>query len=57
MAIPKGQGEPATPSMSHRQVFFRIQVPQMIRLAIPGFTNNWCAGGRHRADFRGRPRT
>ena len=27
--------------MSARQVFFRIQVPQMIRLAIPGFTNNW----------------
>ncbi|HHW1688197.1 TPA: ABC transporter permease [Pseudomonas aeruginosa] len=42
MAIPKGQGEAGYAyGMSHRQVFFRIQVPQMIRLAIPGFTNNW----------------
>ena len=23
------------------EVFFRVLVPQMIRLAIPGFTNNW----------------
>ncbi|MCJ1882978.1 ABC transporter permease [Pseudomonas nitroreducens] len=42
MAIPKGQGEAGFAyGMSGRQVFFRIQVPQMIRLAIPGFTNNW----------------
>ena len=41
MAIPRARARPATPGMSHRQVFFRIQVPQMIRLAIPGFTNNW----------------
>jgi ABC-type arginine transport system permease subunit len=27
--------------MSGMQVFFRILVPQMIRFAIPGFTNNW----------------
>ena len=42
MAIPKGQGEAGFAyGMNGRQVFFRIQVPQMIRLAIPGFTNNW----------------
>ncbi|QIE89045.1 ABC transporter permease [Pseudomonas nitroreducens] len=42
MAIPKGQGEAGFAyGMSGLQVFFRIQVPQMIRLAIPGFTNNW----------------
>ncbi len=42
MAIPKGQGEAGFAyGMSPLQVFFRIQVPQMIRLAIPGFTNNW----------------
>ncbi|MFJ4457654.1 ABC transporter permease [Pseudomonas sp. NPDC089392] len=42
LGIPKGQGEAGVAyGMSPRQVFFRIQVPQMIRLAIPGFTNNW----------------
>ncbi|MGV8843716.1 MAG: ABC transporter permease [Pseudomonas sp.] len=42
MAIPRGQGEAgAAYGMSGAQVFFRILVPQMIRLAIPGFTNNW----------------
>ncbi len=42
MAIPKGQGEAgAAYGMSGMQVFFRILVPQMIRFAIPGFTNNW----------------
>ncbi|BCA30036.1 MULTISPECIES: ABC transporter permease [Pseudomonadaceae] len=42
MAIPKGQGEAGFAyGMSGRQVFFRILVPQMIRFAIPGFTNNW----------------
>ena len=42
MAIPKGQGEAgAAYGMSGVQVFFRILVPQMIRFAIPGFTNNW----------------
>ena len=42
MAIPKGQGEAgAAYGMSGPQVFFRVLVPQMIRLAIPGFTNNW----------------
>jgi arginine/ornithine transport system permease protein len=42
MSIPHGQGEAgAAYGMSGVQVFFRILVPQMIRLAIPGFTNNW----------------
>jgi len=42
MAIPKGQAEAgAAYGMSNLQVFFRIMVPQMIRFAIPGFTNNW----------------
>ncbi len=42
MAIPKGQGEAgAAYGMSGTQVFFRVLVPQMIRFAIPGFTNNW----------------
>ncbi len=42
MAIPKGQGEAGLAyGMSPLRVFFRILVPQMIRLAIPGFTNNW----------------
>lgn len=42
LGIPKGQAEAGVAyGMSNRQVFFRIQVPQMIRLAIPGLTNNW----------------
>ncbi|WP_107329068.1 ABC transporter permease [Metapseudomonas otitidis] len=42
MAIPKGQGEAGFAyGMNGSQVFFRILVPQMIRFAIPGFTNNW----------------
>ncbi|MBA1187521.1 ABC transporter permease [Pseudomonas entomophila] len=42
LGIPKGQAEAgAAYGMSPRQVFFRIMVPQMVRLAIPGFTNNW----------------
>ncbi|MBX9756328.1 MAG: ABC transporter permease [Pseudomonadaceae bacterium] len=42
IAIPQGQGEAgAAYGMSGVQVFVRILVPQMIRLAIPGFTNNW----------------
>ena len=42
MAIPKGQAEAGMAyGMSSFQVFFRVLVPQMIRLAIPGFTNNW----------------
>lgn len=42
MAIPRGQGEAGLAyGMSPLRVFLRIQVPQMIRLAIPGVTNNW----------------
>ena len=42
MAIPKGQGEAGISyGMSKLKVFFRILLPQMIRLAIPGLTNNW----------------
>lgn len=42
MAIPKGQAEAAAAyGMSAMQVFFRILAPQMIRFALPGFTNNW----------------
>lgn len=42
MALPKGQAEAGLAyGMSSFQVFFRVMVPQMIRLAIPGFTNNW----------------
>ena len=42
MSIPKGQGEAGMAyGMSPLRVFWRILVPQMIRLAIPGFTNNW----------------
>jgi arginine/ornithine transport system permease protein len=42
LGIPKGQAEAGVAyGMSSTQVFFRILVPQMIRLAIPGFTNNW----------------
>lgn len=42
LGIPKGQAEAGMAyGMSVFKVFWRIQVPQMIRLAIPGFTNNW----------------
>lgn len=42
MSIPKGQGEAGMAyGMSPLRVFWGILVPQMIRLAIPGFANNW----------------
>lgn len=42
LAIPKGQMEAGLAyGMSHLQVFVRITLPQMVRLALPGFTNNW----------------
>ena len=42
MAIPAGQAEAGMAyGMSRTQVFWRILVPQMIRFALPGFTNNW----------------
>ena len=42
MAIPKEQIEAGLAyGMSNGQVFWRILVPQMVRFALPGFTNNW----------------
>jgi arginine/ornithine transport system permease protein len=42
MAIPKGQAEAAWAfGMSRSQTFIRITAPQMVRYALPGFTNNW----------------
>ena len=42
MAIPSGQREAGLAfGMSPLVVFIRITLPQMIRFAIPGFTNNW----------------
>jgi arginine/ornithine transport system permease protein len=42
LAIPKGQMEAGRAyGMSDWQVFARITLPQMVRLALPGFTNIW----------------
>lgn len=42
LAIPKGQIEAAWAfGMSRTQAFLRITAPQMVRYALPGFTNNW----------------
>ncbi|MBL8512977.1 MAG: ABC transporter permease [Betaproteobacteria bacterium] len=42
MAIPPGQREAGLAyGMSALQVAWRITGPQMIRFALPGFTNNW----------------
>ncbi len=42
LAIPAGQSEAARAfGFSRWQVFRRIVAPQMVRLALPGFTNNW----------------
>lgn len=42
LAIPKGQLEAARAfGMGRRQAFLRITAPQMVRYALPGFTNNW----------------
>jgi arginine/ornithine transport system permease protein len=42
LAIPKGQLEAGLAfGMGHVQAFVRITAPQMVRYALPGFTNNW----------------
>ena len=42
LAIPKGKAEAAWAfGMSRSQTFIRITAPQMVRYALPGFTNNW----------------
>jgi arginine/ornithine transport system permease protein len=42
LAIPKGQAEAAWAfGMGRTQAFVRITLPQMVRYALPGFTNNW----------------
>lgn len=42
MSIPKGQMEAALAyGMGPVQAFVRITLPQMVRYALPGFTNNW----------------
>jgi arginine/ornithine transport system permease protein len=42
LAIPKGQSEAALAfGMSRMKVWQRIILPQMVRHAIPGFSNNW----------------
>ncbi len=42
LAVPRGQGEAAQAfGMTRLQVWRRIVLPQMVRHAIPGFTNNW----------------
>jgi len=42
LRIPRGQAEAGYAyGMTAPQVYRRILLPQMVRLAIPGFTNNW----------------
>ena len=42
LAIPPGQREAGIAfGMTGTQVFTRITFPQMVRFALPGFTNNW----------------
>lgn len=42
LAIPPGQREAGLAyGMGRLQVLLRITLPQMVRLALPGFTNNW----------------
>ena len=42
LAIPAGQAEAALAfGMSKRYVYLRIILPQMVRYALPGFSNNW----------------
>lgn len=42
LSIPKGQMEAAwSLGMGRLRTFLRITLPQMVRYALPGFTNNW----------------
>ena len=42
LALPRGQAEAGLAfGMSRARVFRRIVLPQMVRLALPGFANNW----------------
>ena len=42
LSIPKGQAEAAWAfGMGRVQTFVRVTAPQMVRYALPGFTNNW----------------
>ena len=42
LAVPPGQAEAARAfGMSRGQVWRRVLLPQMVRHAIPGFSNNW----------------
>lgn len=42
LSIPKGQMEAGWAfGMGRVQTFLRITAPQMVRYALPGFTNNW----------------
>ncbi len=42
LSIPKGQMEAAWAfGMGRLPTFWRITLPQMVRYALPGFTNNW----------------
>ncbi len=42
LSIPRGQFEAAAAfGMGPVQAFVRITLPQMVRYALPGFTNNW----------------
>ncbi|HEV7286040.1 MAG TPA: ABC transporter permease subunit [Kaistia sp.] len=42
MNIPRGQLEAAEAyGLGRFRIFWRILLPQMMRLALPGFTNNW----------------
>ena len=42
LSIPRGQFEAAAAfGMGSVQAFMRITLPQLVRYALPGFTNNW----------------